>query len=454
MTKDFQLTSQPIPGLIRQLAVPASVGFFFNTMYNMVDTYFAGLISTGALAALSLSFPVFFIVVAMGSGLGTGATALMATALGANRREEARQLSCQALSFGVAAGIILTLLGIYLSPYLFRFLGADGDYLVTGLEYIVTIFMGTVFFMIIYMLNAILNALGDTRSFRNFLIIGFLLNCVLDPWFIYGGFGLPKLGVAGIALATVLVQVVGCLYLGFKVRETGLCTGLGLRNFIPRLSCFRDIARQGFPASLNMVTVGLGIFVITYFVSRFGKEGVAAYGIAVRVEQMILLPTIGLNVATLTIVAQNHGAGLYSRIYETLAKALKYGGILMGAGTLILLLLSRFVMSLFTDDPEVIRHGTNYLRIDALLLYAYVILFVHVAALQGVKKPMFAVWIGLYRQIAAPLVVFYLFSFTLGLGVTGVWWGIFVINWSAVAVTFFYSRRLLRQVTANPPVSV
>jgi len=447
----FQLTTQPIPTLVRKIAVPASVGYFFHTMYNVVDTYFGGLISTQALASLSLSLPVFFIIIAMGTGIATGATALIGNALGAGDRDGARLLAVQGISFGVLTAIFLTALSVYISPFLFGVLGASGEYLAMAVTYMNTIFLGTVFFMLVYMLNAILNALGETRPFRNFLIAGFLMNIVLDPWFIYGGLGLPALGLVGVALATVLIQLVGCVYLGFRVYRTGLVSGKAVRDIFPKPGPFKEIARQGFPASFNMLTVGLGIFVITYFVSFFGKGAVAAYGIAMRVEQIVLIPTIGLNIATLTLVAQNNGAGLFNRVQEAMGTALRYGGIIMTFGTIGVFALARPWMAFFTDDGKVIEIGATYLRIDALVLYAYVLLFVHVAAMQGIKRPMFALWIGFYRQLIAPGVVFYVLTCSLDFGLLGIWWGIFAITWSAAVFTLFYVRRALGRVMQAVP---
>jgi len=407
MKENKKLTTQPIPALIRQIAIPASVGYFFHTMYNVVDTYFGGMLSTQALAALSLSLPVFFIIIALGTGISTGATALIGNAFGAGNRREARVFAVQGISFGVLVSIVLTWFGIFISPFLFSLLGATGEYLAIATTYMNTIFLGSVFFMLLHMLNAVLNAMGDTRPFRNFLIIGFAANVVLDPWFIYGGFGVPPLKIVGIALATVLVQCFGCIYLGFRVYKTGLLKGCGVRDLFPRFEPFKEIAKQGFPASINILTVATGIFVITYFISRFGKGAVAAYGAAMRVEQIVLTPTMGLHIATLTIVAQNHGARLFQRIKETLRKNLQYGAILMAIGTIIVLIAANRLMGLFTDDATVADIGAVYLRIDALVFYAYVALFIHVSALQWIKRPMYAIWIVLFRQIIAPGIVFH-----------------------------------------------
>ena len=410
---ELGLTSDPIPKLVRHLAVPASVGFFFNTMYNVVDTYFAGRVSTEALAALSLSFPIFFSIIAMGVGISQGSTALIANALGAENTKAARCYTVQAIGFGCLFSLLLTGLGLAIAPFLFRLLGASENYLAISLAYMNMILLGTLFFLLQSILNASLNAQGDTRSYRNVLIAGFLLNLVLDPWFLYGGLGLPAMGIRGIALATVVIQIFGSVYLGLRLHRTPLVRGLCWRDFRPDLKAYRDIAGQGLPASFNMLTVALGIFVITYFISRFSTEGVAAYGIATRIEQIVLMPTIGLNIAVLSIVGQNYGAGRLDRVRKAWSLSMKYGLWMMSVGGLFMFVLARRMMSWFTGDSYVIQIGTEYLHIAAFILAAYPVLYQTIFMLQGLKRPMFGLWIGIYRQIVGPGIVFYLLAFAL-----------------------------------------
>lgn len=442
------LTTEPIPVLTRRIAIPASVGFFFNTMYNFVDTYCAGLISTDALAALSLSFPVFFILLSAGSGLSQGTTALMANAIGAKKPDEARHLFAQALVFAAAGGVVLSFAGWLAAPSLFRLLGAEGLYLEVALTYMNVILCGGVFFILQMTINAALNAQGDTKLYRNFLIIGCAANCVLNPMLMWGWAGLPPMGVAGIALATVIVQIAGCVMLWAGMRRRELCHELPSSLFKPDLHLLRQILGQAVPAALNMLTIALGIFVITWFVKYFGKEAVAAYGIATRIEQVVLLPTIGLNFAVLGLVGQNHGAGLGHRVREAWTTNVKYGVLLMLAGGAVLFLLRREAMRLFTEDRIVLAMGGDYLGVAAVTLAAYPILFVTVFMLQGMKRPAYGLWMGLYRQIAAPVLVFHLLTFTLGLGIWGVWWGIALVTWSAALFALWWGWRTVRHAVA------
>jgi putative MATE family efflux protein len=444
MSRPLSLTTDPIPQLIWRIAVPSSVGLFFNTMYNFVDTYCAGLLSTDALAGLSLSFPVFFVLIAVGSGLSQGATALMANALGAGQKAEARQIFVQSIILVTVVGIALSFAGWQMSPWLFRQLGARGEYLHTALAYMKMILLGGVFFLLPMTINAALAAQGNTRVYRNFLMVGFVANCVLNPVLMWGWLGLPALGVAGIALATVLIQIGGCVCLWRKVTSSGLCAGLPLELFRPDLSILRRIVAQALPAVLNMLTIALGIFVITRFVQQFGREAVAALGIATRIEQVVLMPVIGLSSAVLSIVGQNHGAGLPQRVREAWATCIRYGVALMLGGGAVVWLLRERAMRSFTTDAAIIANGSSYLCAASVTLAAYPILFGTVFLMQGLKRPAYGLWIGLYRQVLAPMIVIHTLIFVFGWGLLGIWWGVCLVNWSAALFALWWGRLTVR----------
>ena len=442
---NHDLTTAPIKGLIRKIAMPVVIGFFFNTMFNVVDTYFGGQISPTALAALSLSFPIFFLIIIFDAGMSTGITALIANALGAKKHEEVEKYTAQAISFGIIISIFLTIGGILISPILFKVLGAQGEYLRLAMDYISIIFYGSVFFMMISVFNSLLQARGNTKILRNFMIVGFFLNVIFDPWFLYGGFGVPALGIGGIAFATILVQIIGTIYLLSRVIKAGIVNKDTFKKMIPEPKVFGEILKQALPASVNLATIGIGIFIITYFISPFGETAVAAYGIATRIEQIALLPVIGITIACLSIVGQNNGAKKYDRITETYKLCLKYGIAIMTVGMILIFAFAKQAMQFFTNDLEIIAIGAHYLKIASFITIAYPLLSITISALQGMKKPMYAVWIGVYRQILAPIIIFTIFSKILGFGIDGVWWGVFGITWSAAIFTAIYARKILVQ---------
>ncbi len=445
------LTTAPLPVLIRRLAIPAGTGFFFTTMFNVVDVWYGGRLSTTALAAMSLSFPVFFILLAIGTGVSTGATALIGNALGRGEHDEARRYVHQALSFAVLNALALTVLGLLSLPHIFMFMGARGEYLALALSYMNVIYAGASFFLLNFVMSAILNSHGNTITYRNVLISGFFLNLALDPWFMYGGMGLPAMGLTGIALATVLIQCIGNFYLFIRLSRTGAIPAFTLRELLPRREYYRALFGQGFPAAMNMMTVTLGVFIITWFVGKYGQTAVAAYGIATRVEQIALLPVMGLNVSTLALTAQNYGAGRIDRIRQVLAVSLRYGFTLAISGTVAALIFTGDLMRFFSSDPAVVAVGIRFLRIEAFVFPAYVLLYICSSAMQGIKQPSFALWIGLYRQIVGPFLLFHILTTILGWGIMGIWWGIFAATWSAAALAVVYVTWIMKKLQKDTP---
>ncbi len=447
---EMKITADPIPGLVAKMAIPASIGFFFNTMYNLVDTYFGGRISTGGLAALSMSFPVFMVLLSLGNGVSAGTVALISNAVGAGESEKAKRYHAQSLVFALGISLVATVIVQALLPSIFRLFGATDDTLRSALRYARVLVSGSLFFVLNYVLNAGLRARGDTKSYRNVLIAGFLLNIGLDPLFLYGvSLGgltiIPAMYEAGIALATILIQVLSFFYLLHRVRASEILKGISVADYKPDGQMIREIAGQSIPAALNMMTVALGTVVIIYYVSRYGTDAVAAYGASIRVEQIALIPTFGLNTALATFVGQNNGAGKIDRVTQAFKVTLLAGLFIMLTVLTPILIFARPLIRIFSSNPEVIRIGVSYLYIEAITFYSYIVLNQSNSVLQGLKRPAMIMWGGLYRQIPAPLTVFSLVVFVWKTGVSGIWWGIAVVNWSAALVVLLYALHLLKR---------
>lgn len=446
MRRNKNLTTEEIPKLLKQIAIPASTGMFFNTMYNVVDTFYAGLISTQAVAALSLSFMFFFVIMGMGYGFSSAITALIGNAMGKKRHLLAVIYAHKGIIFIPLVGVFLTIIGYIFAPALFKLLGASENYLQISLDYIYTILMGTIFFMFNFAFNAILISRGDTKSYRNTLIFGFFANMALNPLFIYGFLFIPAMGIKGIALATVLIQLMNMFYLLRKVLETKLIHFDNPIYFVPNLRIYKTIFNQGFPASLNMLTMAIGSIILMYYVSNYGVEAVAGYGIGFRVEQIMLLPALGLSTATLAIVSNNFGAKKYDRVVETLYTALKYGFMIATFGISFLYIFGELLISQFDSNPLVQKFGVDYLHIEVWLFFAFVTLFVCVSTLQGIKKPKMIFYVGLYRQIVAKLLVAAIIVTYLQLDIIYLWYGILVMIYSAAIFMFFYTRKTLKEM--------
>ncbi len=445
-TKSKHLLTDDIPSLLKQIAIPASTGMFFNTMYNVVDTFYAGLISTQAISALSLSFMIFFTIIGLGYGFSSAITALIGNASGKSKKFLASLYAHKGIFFMQILAVALTIIGFIISPTLFKILGASGEYLETSLSYINVILTGTIFFMTNFALNAILVSRGDTKSYRNTLIFGFFANLILNPLFIYGFWFIPAMGISGIAFATVLIQVLNNIYMLKKVLETKLIHFENLKYFYPHLKIYKDFIIQGIPSSMNMLIMAIGSIILMYFVTLYGVKAVAGYGIGFRVEQLMLLPALGLSSAVLSIISNNFGAKKYDRVQETLNTALKYGFYISTFGIIFLYIFGKLIISQFDSDLEVIRYGLDYLLVEVWIFYAYVILFICVSTLQAIKKPKMILYIALYRQIIAKYLVAYILVVWLALDYFYLWFGILIMIYSAAIFAYFYTQNLLKNV--------
>ena len=437
------LTSGDISRQIRRIGIPVGIGVLFNNLFQVVDTFYAGEFSREALAALALSFPIYFIIIGLASGLGTGASALIGNALGAGDREEAVHFAAQGIVLTVLLSLLTATAGIAISPRLYQILGATGDGLRFNMSYITPIFQATVCFNLVFMFHAALSAQGETRPFRNFLILGFALNIFLDPWFIYGGWGVPAMGVAGVGAATALVQLIGSVVLGWRALRSPLFADFKARMLIPDLRRTSQIVKQGAPPALDLSTVSIGGFVVTYFISRFGTDVVAAYGVASRLDGLFWIPLVGLDVATLVLVAQNNGARRYGRMWQAHNIALRYGLILMIIGGAIVFVFAYELIGIFTIESAIIETGAVYLRISALSYWAKPLGFIGFAALRGIKRPLLPMAISMTRMIVLPAILLYALVILLGAGLLSIWWTLTLITIGSGFVAWGFVQRLM-----------
>ncbi|MDX1808774.1 MAG: MATE family efflux transporter [Sulfurospirillaceae bacterium] len=437
---DMDLTRGSIRKHVRNIAVPSAIGYIFQTMFNVTDTFFAGKLSTQALASLSLTFSIFFMIIAVAGGMSQGITALVGNALGEKNKDHAKQLVLHSVVLFLFLSVTLFIVGLLSSSFLMQVLGAKGAYLDEALSYIYIIIYGSSFFIGVFFTNAILNSIGNTKAFRNFLIFGFFLNTVLDYWFIKGGFGISPMGVRGIALATIIIEFIGMGYLFYNLKRTYLLRDMPKFKF--DIHIIYSFLKQGFPPTANMLLMALGMFIITYYISIFGKHVVAAYGISVRIEQIFLLPSIGINVAVLSIVSQNNGAKLYDRIKETVTYAQKIGFVLWIIGIIIIYMFGEDLIHFFTKDSMVVKAGLGYLYAAATSLYAYMLVFINISLLQGIKKPALLVYLSLSRQLIVPIILFSTLAF-FSLPLQFYWWGIVLMIWLSALFILWYARKKL-----------
>ena len=424
MKKD-DLTKGPMALHFRTLAIPAAFGMLFSTLYNVVDVYYAGLLSTDAQAGLAIGYQAFFILMAIGFGLSSALSSLVSNAKGSGDDIVAQRYVAQGIAFGVIITGSCMVIGWFLGPRLIDLVSEPGAYRDAALGYFYWLIFALPGFLLAYGGNGILQAHGDSRSMQRALMVAFVANIALNPLFMFGLPGLWNgMGFNGIAAATIISQTGVMVYIVKRIFQLDIMQSVKFAAFSPDKDSFKNIFAQLLPASSAMMVMFISGFVVQFALKSFGGHAVAAYGVAIRIEQILLLPILGMTGALLPIAGQNFGAQKYDRVRSALKYCWGIGFAMTALATPILLFGGSFAMALFSNDPDVIRAGSSYLRVDAFLFPIYMMLFSINSLLQSFKQAIWTLWISVYRQGFAVGFFVWMFISFLDFGVQGVWFGI------------------------------
>ena len=443
MTKTYDLTTGSLAKHFMRLAVPAAIGMVFSTLYNVVDVFFAGMIGTDAQAGLAIFLQAFFIFVTIGFGLSAAMTALVGNAIGAKKTTDASIIAAQGIGFSIVTSVLLIVAARFIGPHLLAIISTEGAYRTAGEAYLMILILSLPGFIMGYGLNGILQAQGDTVSMQYALIGAFFANIGLNPLMMFGIPGIwGGLGFDGIAAATVISQTGVMVYIGFRLMRSGLLDAKTLNNILPNLALYRQILAQLLPTTFTMLVMFTAGFIVQFYLKTFGTPAVAAYGVALRVEQLFLLPVFGLTGALLPIAAQNFGANQSERVRMALLTCWKFGWVFMFVACPLLYFSAPLLMRSFTSDRAVIDIGVSYLRIDVFVLPIYMMLFAINSFLQALKRPIWTLLIGIYRQAFGVAFFSFVFVYVWGFGVVGVWYGIATSVLTGMILSLFIANQV------------
>lgn len=440
------LTTGPMVLHFKNLAIPAALGMLFATLYNVVDVYYAGHLSTEAQAGLAIGYQAFFILMAVGFGLGSSLIALVSNAKGSKDTSGTRKLAVQGLSFGALVTVALMCIGLWVGPKLIQLVSEPGGYRDAGTAYFFWLILALPGFMLAYGGNGILQAHGDSRSLQRALMGAFFANVVLNPLLMFGIPGIWEgMGFNGIALATVISQTCVMSFILWRIFQLDVMQGVEWSEFKPNRESYRAIIAQLLPASTALVVMFFSGFVVQFALKGFGESAIAAYGVALRIEQILLLPVLGMTGALLPIAGQNFGAKEFERVRDALWFCWKLGFAMTVVAAPALWFGGGLAMSIFTDDPKVIEIGISYLRVDGFLFPIYMMLFSINSLLQALKKPIWTLWISVYRQGFGVAFFIWLFIGPMAFGVLGVWFGIATAVTTGWVIALLVARTITKQ---------
>jgi len=402
------LLKDNIPKLVKKLAIPASIGTLFQTLYNIVDTFYAGKISPEALSALGKSFPIYFTIIAASIGVTIAGTSLIGNSIGEKNEKKTLYYFTHIIIYGIFISIIISLFGLNYSENIFYIMGSTKEVVDLGLEYTNIIFYGSIIFISVVSLNSLLHAEGDTKTYRNVLILSFFLNIILNPILIFGFLFIPAMGVKGIGISTLISQLLCFIIIFKKILSNDRIKHLNKEYYLLKFAYFKNIFFQSMPIIISICAYSFASGIVFTYLGQEGEFATAGYGAASRFEQILFLPVLGINTAIISIIAQNYGAMNFNRIRETFFTAIKYALSIMLFASLLVFLLADIVTSLFSNNSEVIDYGSRYLRISAIVLPAYPLFFISNGFFMALKKAENAMISNLIRNLLLPIFVFYL----------------------------------------------
>lgn len=423
------------------LAVPIILANILQTAYQLIDTFWLGRLGAHAVAAVSLSFPILFLILSLGAGLTLAGTVIVATYQGAGKQEEVNYSSSQTVFVIFFISLVLAVIGYYSASPLMKLVGAGPEILEDSIIYFELSSLGFVFLFMFFVFQSLMRGIGNVWLPMYVVLTTVLLNLVLDPLFIFGYGSIPAYGVAGAAIASIFTQGIAAiigLYILFSGKKGIRIKWSAMRFDFPWA---RHMFAMGIPSSLEQSSRAAAMTVMIMLVTSFGSDVVAAYGIGARILSLVIIPALGFAMATTTLIGQNIGARQIKRAEKIGDLSGKIGFFgLTAIGVLLFVFAEPLTRFFIPNDEQVIKDGALFIKIMGpsfgLLGLQQVLSGVFNGAgftAASLLISVFALWV--IRFPAA-----YILSQNTALLAEGIWWAFPISNLVAAVVAFAYYK--------------
>lgn len=431
------MTSGPIWKRMTFFALPIMLGNLFQQMYNTVDSLIVGnFLGSGPLAAVSSSGSLIFMLIGFLSGISAGAGVVVARLFGAGDKENLHKAVHTTTAFGLAAGILMTLAGVLLSPQILTWMDTPASVMPDSVTYLQIYFSGSLGFVMYNIFVGILQAVGDSRHPLYYLIVSSVVNLVLDILFIAGF----HTGVGGAALATVISQVISALLCLIQLMRTRECYRLQIRKIRFHKKLLGQIIRIGLPSGVQNSIIAFANVIVQSDVNAFGEMAMAGYGAYSKVEGFGFLPITSFTLAITTFVGQNLGAEQYDRTRKGARFGITVTVILAELIGIVVFLLAPQLIAAFDSTPEVIQFGVGKARTAALFYFLLAFSHAVAAVLRGAGKAIVPMFVMMVCWCVIR-VAFLSITIPLTHSIQMVYW-VYPLTWalSSVAFLFYYKK--------------
>lgn len=439
--KKAMLTEGPIAKTLATLTLPMILGIIGIVVFNLVDTWFVGLLGTDELAAISFTFPVVFVLGSVAMGMGIGTSAVVSRAIGQGDHRLVQRLTTDSLSLAVIIVLVFVVIGLVTIEPVFTMLGATPELMPLIKEYMVIWYAGMAFLVVPMVGNNAIRATGDTKTPSIVMLLAAGANLVLDPLFIFGFGPIPRMEMAGAALATVLARAItfGVAIWVLHVRERMITFEIpALKEGV---NSWSSILYVGVPAAGTNMIVPIGVGVITSMLAIYGAEAVAGFGVASRIEIFAITVVMALGSVLSPFIGQNWGAGKLERVKTGIRYSQIFSMLWGAAMAALFLLLARPLAIAFSDDPQVVSAVQTYLWLVPISYGLQGILTLTNSALNVLRKPLHATALAIARMFVLYVPLAYLGSMLFG--VPGIFGAAAVANIATGIAAWLWLNRVL-----------
>lgn len=445
-SQPIKLESDNILSLLIKLSIPGIISMFIHALYNVVDSIWIGRLSKEALAALSLAFPVQIILIAVSVGTGVGVTSLMSRLIGKGQTKKASNAAEHGLVIAVFYGIAGFFIGLFYSKQIISLFTNTPFLIDMGSQYIKIILMGTMAMSVPIISNTILRGEGNTFTPMITMLIGSIINMILDPFFIFGWWIFPRLEIEGAAIATVFARIVSGIFVLYILFKGKTLISLNMKYFSFNTKILKGIYNVGLPSMVMQLIASFMVASVNTILGMYSPMAIAAMGIYFRLQSFVFMPVYGLNQGFMPIVGYNFGHKKPERIKKTIL----YGYIISLSfamiGFFIFQVYPSHLIKIFNDDPQLVEIGTHALKTISLLYPAVGFSIIASVTFQAFGKGFKSLLITVLRQIVLLIPLAYLFG-KIG-GLSFIWYAFPAAEWTALIFIlpwFWYTIKKIDQ---------
>lgn len=409
--KENKMGVQPVNKLLIGMSFPMMISMLVQAMYNIVDSIFVSHVSEDALAALTLAFPVQILVIAVGTGTGIGVNAVLSKALGEKNLEKVNKAATNGIFLAVLSGIVFIAVGLLAVKPFFATQNTENQVILNyGIQYLTICCVCSIGVFMQMMFERLLQSTGRTMYSMITQATGAIINIILDPILIFGLFGLPRMEVAGAALATIFGQLVAAaMAVVFNIKKNPE-VNISFKGFKPDIRMIGTIYSVGIPSIIMQAIGSVMNYLMNQILLGFSDTAAAVFGAYFKLQSFFFMPVFGLNGGLVPIIAFNFGAGKRSRMIKAVKLGVIYAEIIFIIGVLVFEFLPEPLLLIFKASPEMLAMGTKALRIIAIHFPVAAYCIIVGTLFQALGHGMCSMWVSITRQLLVLIPAAYLLS--------------------------------------------